>query len=75
MSIVADPLPLAQQLQHTVAQFGEFLATAVEAGAPVHEVERGLWQQRLRLGQQLVRHFFALLGDGDQGATIARPGG
>jgi hypothetical protein len=75
MAIVADPLPLAQRLQHTVAQFGDFLAAAAAAGTPVHEVERGLWQQLLRLGHQLLQHFFALLGDGDRGPAVASPDG
>lgn len=75
MSIVADPQSLAQRLQQAIAQCGAFVATAARDGTPVHEVERGLWQQLLRLGNHLLGDFFAQVGDGDQGGTVHSPDG
>jgi len=75
MSIVADPQPLAQRLHQAVSQLQDFVVAAAHDGTPVHEVERGLWTQLLRLGHQLVGHFLELLGDGDRGASVAGPDG
>ena len=48
---------------------------AVEAfaasGTAVHEVERHLFRELLRLGWSLLRYFFEHLGPGDQGPRVA----
>jgi hypothetical protein len=48
---------------------------AVREGQPVHEVERALWQQLRRLGHQALAQFFGLLGNGEQGDSVALPDG
>jgi hypothetical protein len=70
MSSVSQPQALAQHLQQTVGQLDAFLDHAARQGLAVHEVEQGLWHQLLRLGRQCLTHFFALVGDGDQGPTL-----
>src|SRR5512143_3993061 len=57
-------------LQSCLEELQTFVRSAAGAGTPVHEVERGLWRQLLRLGYQLQRQFFALVGGGDQGDTV-----
>lgn len=43
---------------------------AYEHGDAVHELERGLFRQLLRMGHQLLELFFALGGSGDQGDRL-----
>ena len=57
-------------LQSYMDELQAFIRSAAGGGMPVHEVERGLWRQLLRLGYQLQSQFFALVGDGDQGDTV-----
>jgi hypothetical protein len=57
-------------LQGCLDELQTFVQSAVGAGTPVHEVERGLWRRLLQLGYQLQGQFFALVGDGDQGETV-----
>ena len=44
-------------------------------GTPVHEVEKIVWQQVLRLGWTLLQQFFGLLGSGDRGPHLTLPDG
>jgi hypothetical protein len=71
MSIVPSPDTLTQHIQETVGQLEAFVETAAREGQPVHEVEKGLWHQLLRLGRHCLSQFFALAGDGDQGETVS----
>jgi hypothetical protein len=48
---------------------------AAQKGVPIHEVERTVWQQVLRIGRATLERFLALLGTGDQGESIALPDG
>jgi hypothetical protein len=48
---------------------------AAQNGTPVHEVERAVWKQVLRLGYLLLKEFFALLGTGDLGERVTLPEG
>src|SRR5215218_11034613 len=40
---------------------------AAHHGTPVHEVERTVWRQVLKLGHAMLKQFFASLGTGDMG--------
>ena len=56
-----------------MAQVGELLEQveySYRQGEAVHELERGLFAQLLRLGHQLLEMFFELHGDGDQGEQL-----
>jgi hypothetical protein len=48
---------------------------AVQENQPLHEVEKAVWEQLLRLGRQALTQVFALLGNGDRGATVELPDG
>jgi hypothetical protein len=48
---------------------------AVRENQPIHEVEKAIWEQLLRLGRQALSQVFALLGNGEMGPTVALPDG
>ena len=48
----------------------ERVEQAYEQGEAVHELERGLFAQLLRMGHQLLELFFELCGAGDRGAQL-----
>lgn len=75
MSIAHNADALKWQLQEIVGQLDTFVHEAARDGRPMHEVERGIWQQVLRLGKQCLTQFLALQGDGDMGATVATEAG
>jgi hypothetical protein len=60
------PLDVAARL----AELTGLVEAAARDGLPAHELERGLWQQLLRLGHELQAQYFALAGDGDCGETL-----
>lgn len=62
-----DLLPLLQEMKDRVFQ-------AAQDGEAVHEVEKWIWQQVLRIGREALGQFFALQGTGDMGETIRLPG-
>jgi hypothetical protein len=70
MSIAESVAALKQQMAEVFGQLQAFVDDAAAAGRPIHEVERGVWQQTLRLGNHCLATFLALQGDGDMGATI-----
>jgi hypothetical protein len=74
---IAEPLTVLQQelLEQSVPQLLELLQTALREGRPVHEVEQGLWDLALRLGQQALAAFLASHGTGDLGPTATLPDG
>jgi hypothetical protein len=63
-----DLLPVFQELTQLVVQ-------AAQQGQPVHEVEKAIWQQVLRIGHQALAQFFKLLGSGDLGEIVTLPDG
>ncbi len=63
------------ELLESMAQLFRFVQQAAEAGKPVHEVERGIWQRLLTLGRQALEEFFRLQGTGDVGETFTMPEG
>jgi hypothetical protein len=75
--MIASPSPAGnlQTLRQLADQLHAFVHQAAAQGIPVHEVERGLWQQLLALGHTLLGQFFAALGTGDLGATVTLPTG
>jgi hypothetical protein len=75
MSIVPEVEVLKRQIQETVGNLSAFVEAAAHEGTAVHEVEKGLWQELLRLGHQCLGHFFALVGDGDMGEKVRSDAG
>jgi hypothetical protein len=43
---------------------------AAREGTAIHEVERAIWGQVLRIGRQCLGQFLALQGNGDRGETL-----
>jgi hypothetical protein len=63
-----DLLPLLQEMKDRVFQ-------AAQDAEPVHQVEKWIWQQMLRIGRRALGQFFALQGTGDMGESITLPDG
>ena len=50
----------------------ETVLRAARDGEPIHEVEKAVWEQLLRLGREALTQIFTLLGNG---ATQCKCGG
>jgi hypothetical protein len=48
---------------------------AVRENLPLHEVEKTVWKQLLRIGREALTQVFRLLGNGDMGEAIELPDG
>ena len=46
------------------------VSRAVRENQPMHEIEKAVWKQLLRLGRQTLTQVFALLGKGDMGQAF-----
>ena len=75
MSMTQISADLKQQMDEVLSHLDRYVRQAAQAGQPIHEVEREIWQQVLQLGHHCLAQFLALQGNGDQGATIAAPDG
>jgi len=75
MSMPHDTAVLNPELQQTLADLRTLVLQAAQSGTAVHEVERALWHQVLRIGRQALQLFFTLHGSGDQGPTAHLPDG
>jgi Uncharacterised protein family (UPF0236) len=64
-----------ETLQQLFQEMQQFIRSAATDGRPLHEVERGLWQQVLQLGHEFLAQFLHGQGDGDLGETVALPTG
>jgi hypothetical protein len=51
------------------------IVEAVRDDQPVHEIEKTLWREVLRIGRQALGQVFALLGNGDLGESVELPDG
>jgi hypothetical protein len=74
---ITEPLTVLKQelLEKFVPQLLEMLQSALREGRPVHEVEQGLWDLALHLGQQSLAAWLASHGSGDLGPTATLPDG
>jgi hypothetical protein len=76
MKIIQETAALATENLATVYQdLQDTVFRAVREHQPLHEVEKAVWEQLLRLGRQALTQVFALLGNGDLGETVALPDG
>jgi hypothetical protein len=64
-----------EKLSSVFVELREAVFRGVREGQPVHEVERALWEQVLRLGHEALALFLSLVGDGDMGASVTLPTG
>src|SRR5271157_4166 len=74
---IAEPLTVlkSELLQKMVPELIHFLASAQREGKPVHEVEEGLWDVLLQIGNQSMKAYFDSHGTGDLGPTVTLPNG
>ena len=72
---IAEPLTVlkAELLHQLVPQVLELLATALQEGTPIHQVERGLWEVALQLGRRSLTALFEACGSGDLAALRFGP--
>lgn len=76
MMMTRETDALKQENPDLVAILEEMRTTVREAaqnGTPIHEVERAVWQQVLKMGYTVVGEFLGLLGTGDLGESITLP--
>lgn len=65
----------SEALAERLARLEAFLDTAFHEGRAIHEVERGVWKELLRMGRDCLSTFLALHGSGDMGETVTLPDG
>jgi len=75
MSMPHETGALNPELEKTLADLRTLVHQAARDGTAVHEVERAIWDQVLRIGRQALQLFFTLHGSGDQGPTVHLPDG
>jgi hypothetical protein len=75
MSMPHQTAALNPELEKTLADLRTLVLQAAQDGTAVHEVERAVWHQVLRIGRQALQLFFTLHGSGDQGPTVHLPDG
>jgi hypothetical protein len=68
----------ALAMENLASVFEDLKATVVRAvreNQPIHEIEKMLWVELLRLGREAMTQIFTLLGNGDMGQTVELPDG
>jgi hypothetical protein len=65
----------AEMMQVIVPQMVDQLASALQTGLPVHDVERQLWNTLLDVGRRALAAFLDCHGSGDQGPSLTLPDG
>lgn len=72
---IPEPLTVLKKelTQSLVPHILELLLQARQDGRPIHEVELGLWDLTLRIGNESLRAFLASHGTGDLGETVTLP--
>jgi len=75
MSMPHETAVLNPELRQALADLHALIHQATPDGTAIHEVERLLWQQVLRIGRQALRQFLDLQGTGDQGDQVHLPDG
>jgi hypothetical protein len=76
MKIIQETDALAMEnLACVYEDLKDTVLRAARGGQPMHEIEKAIWEQLLRLGRAALGQVFALLGNGDMGETVALPDG
>jgi hypothetical protein len=74
MTLESD-LGKSEKLQQQLQNLQEYIRTSVRNGQAIHEVEREIWKQVLKMGHSALGLFLQLQGDGDLGETVTLPNG
>lgn len=64
----------SENLTELLSQLQGFIHDAARRGTAIHEVERAVWQEVLRIGRHCLGQFLALQGSGDMGETLVVAG-
>lgn len=64
----------SENLTTLLCELQEFIHTAARQGTALHELERAVWQEVLRIGRHCLEQFLALQGTGDMGETVVIDG-
>lgn len=74
---IPEPLTVLKKelTESLVPHILDLLLQARLDGRAIHEVERGLWDLTLRIGNESLRAFLASHGTGDLGETVTLPDG
>jgi hypothetical protein len=76
MNILPETEVLAtKNLASVYEDLKQTVLRAARVSQPIHEVEKAIWEQLLRLGREALAQVFALLGNGDRGEAIELPDG
>jgi len=59
-----------ENLESVFADLQTFVRTAAHEGWAMHQLERKVWQELLRLGRMALGQFLTLVGSGDVGETL-----
>jgi hypothetical protein len=71
MSMTHEPDVLkTENLESVFADLQTCVRTAAQEGWAMHELERKVWQELLRLGRAALGQFLTLVGSGDVGETL-----
>src|SRR5947209_13357271 len=70
MSIAQELAAFKQRIEEVLGTLQACVEDAAHQGRPLHEVERTIWKEVLRLGNFFLGSFLALAGDGDLGEAI-----
>src|SRR5262245_8833884 len=76
MKILQETAVLAMEnLASVYEDLKDTVFRAVRENQPIHEMEKAVWEQLLRLGREAMTQILALLGNGDMGETVELPDG
>jgi hypothetical protein len=76
MNIIQEAEVLANKnLAAVYEDLKQAVLRAARETQPLHEVEKAIWEQLLRLGREALIQVLALLGNGDQGEAVELPDG
>jgi len=56
--------------ENTLSELKTYIQAAAQKGNAAHEVEKGIFDQVLKLGKQALGYFLAVQGTGDLGENI-----
>jgi hypothetical protein len=65
----------SEKLLQQLDELQNLVQTSAREGRAIHELERDVWKQMLRMGNEAMGLFLHMQGDGDMGETVSLPDG
>ena len=76
MKIIQETDALAlENLSAVYQDLKDAVFRAVRENQPIHEMEKAVWEQLLRVGREALAQILRLLGNGEMGETVTLPDG